>query len=154
RQLPVVAPDGGNPVPRVLQLASYCAEHSHFAFTRERVTAVVQGFQETRALRIGELWATPSVLRFVLLEELANIADRIEHSRQMRGAANLLADELAKEAESSDWAALLSGYDGFAINDIFAGQLLYRLGEGGGATHAAVTWLERHMNARETDAEE
>ena len=154
RQLPAVAINGGGRKLRVMQLARLCAEHSQYAITRERVTAVTHGFQQTRPLRIGELWATPPALRFVLLDELARIADRVESARHMRVAANDLADKLASASEDTDWAALLRGYDDLAANDTFTGQLLYRLSEGGDATHAAVAWLERHMDARDTDAEE
>ncbi len=151
-KLPVVH-IGGDKVLRVMQITSLCAQHSLFEVTRQRLTEIVQGYQEITPLTIGELWATPAVLRFVLLDELARIAERIERARLMRSHANTLADLLA-HGQVPDGAALVTAeYDAYAAHDAFAGQLLYRL-RGGGKSLDTVEWLERQLEARESDAEE
>ncbi len=152
-QLPQVPLAGGGQIPRVMQLVRHCAWHSLFDTTIERLTAIVDGYQEVRPLKIGELWATPPVLRFVLIEELAAIAVEIDRSRQMRAHANALADLLTR-ADEPDSPEELSAYDRYAGDNAFARQLLYRLGDDGPRVQEAMEWLERHLIARGTDADE
>ena len=151
-QLPVVQAQGGA-VPRVMQVTLHCAQHSHFEVTQARLTEILQGHQETSALTIGELWATPAVLRFVLVDELARIAENIECARLMRSDANALADFLMRGEVPDSAQSIVAEHDAHAADDVFAAQLLYRL-RGGGKSLETVEWLERHLEARGSDAEE
>ena len=151
-QLPVVQDSTGQ-IPRVMQITSLCAQHSFYDVTRPRLTEIVKGYQEVTPLKIGELWATPAVLRLVLIDELARIAKNIERARLMRSHANTLADHLAHGHVADDAGTIAPEYDPHAADDAFAGQLLYRL-RGGGTSLETVTWLERHLAVRDTDAEE
>lgn len=153
-QLPAVRSADGVSEPRVMQVAWHCAQHSFFELTIPRLSAIIEGFQETSPLRIGELWATPAVLRFVLIDELGRIASSLEHGRIMRGHADAMADRLARGGLSKSDDKVVGDYNGFAQNDAFSGQLLYRMGEGGSEMREAVEWLERHLEARGSDTEE
>ena len=164
RQLPVMgdAADGaGNRpagTPRVTALARACIAHSHCEVSAARLDALVEGYQERRPLRIGELWALPSILRFVLIEELRTLAEQIERRRRMRDAANRLADRLlapdATRGSTGASAAPRAGDATAADDDAFASQLLYRLRDASVEAHATTAWLEHRLEARGSDAEE
>lgn len=95
RQLPTLSVSG-TVIPRTMALAWLYVAHTHSTVTRESITAMVEGFQEHETLKIGELWALPSILRFVLIENLRRIAIRVERSRGMRRKANEVADQLIR----------------------------------------------------------
>lgn len=154
RSLPVMPAEAGGHVPRVLALAWIYAAHSRCEVTRERLTALVEGYQDVRPLAIGELWALPSMLRFVMIDDLARLARRIEMARAMRGRANAFADQLLATESAEARQALLRDNEINAADDAFASQLLYRLSEGPVRGHDAIIWLEAHLEARGSDAEE
>jgi cyclic beta-1,2-glucan synthetase len=87
-QLPEVKLVGGGKIPQALALARSLVLHSHCDVTISRLNAMINGFQVKKPLLIGELWAIPSLLRFVLIEELRDIALRIRSTREMRERAN------------------------------------------------------------------
>ena len=170
RQLPVMGDAAGGPeggpgdgpagAPRATALARACIAHSHCEVTAARLDALVEGYQRARPLRIGELWALPSILRFVLIEELRTLAEQIERRRRMRDAANRLADRLlTSEAKGNAKAGRASGPPratdaAAADDDAFASQLLYRLRDASVEAHETTAWLERCLEARGSDAEE
>ncbi|WP_108483503.1 GH36-type glycosyl hydrolase domain-containing protein [Oceaniglobus ichthyenteri] len=153
-QLPVMSVKHRTRIPRVMQIAQSCAEHSMYEVTQPRISAIVEGFQDITPLKIGELWAMPAVLRFVLIDELARIADGIEQARIMRNHADTMADLLARTNGDEGAQAINPDYDAHARDDAFAGQLLYRLGGGRARMQETVTWLETHLQARGSDTEE
>ncbi len=140
--------------PRVLNLTRGYAQHSHFIVTRERLTATVEGYQEVSALRIGELWAIPAMLRFVLIEQLARLAYQIDRVRRMREQANRLANViLATDDPAADRKAM-ADFDAYADDDAFASQLLYRISGAGDSINQVIVWLEERLLARDSDTEE
>ncbi|MDN5786336.1 glucoamylase family protein [Pseudorhodobacter sp.] len=163
-QLPVVELANGTRIPRVMQIAWHFAQHSLFELSRQRLSAIIDGYQECSPLKIGELWATPAVLRFVLVDELARIVESIEQARVMRGHANDLADVLARNelarndsarSEGSGDAALdLAQYVDYTADDAFAGQLLYRLGGSSAVMRETLDWLESNLEARGSNSDE
>jgi cyclic beta-1,2-glucan synthetase len=150
RQLPLMP---GRDVPRVLALAWLYVAHSDSAVSAEGFREVVSGFQEVQPLRIGELWALPSILRFVLVENLRRLALRVNRARDMRLLANLVADRIAATPESED-LAILSNYGTHARDRTFATQLLHRLRDGSHTSSKALAWLESALESGGSDAEE
>ncbi len=150
RQLPLM-PDLG--VPRVLVIAWAYVAHTDSAVSEDGFHAIVEGFQEEQKLRIGELWALPSILRFVLVENLRRLAVRVARARTMRLAANETADRLATAPAGAE-AEILAAHAGHARDRTFATQLLHRLRDGSQTSHAALAWLEAALEAAGTNAEE
>ena len=74
--------------PRVYALALALVAHTDSELDETRIAAFVRAFQETAPLMIGELWALPTMLRLVLLENLRRLSDKMiwrwEESRQRR----------------------------------------------------------------------
>ena len=154
RQLPAIDVAGGGSIPSVMALAWLCVAHTHSTISLGSLGALVDGYQSARTLRIGELWALPSILRFVLIENLRRISHRVERARKMRRGANEVADRLLKLEPGESAAAILAEIADTTEDNPFAAQLLYRLRDGSQTSKEALVWLEQRLEARGTDAEE
>ncbi|RUT98745.1 protein ndvB, partial [Mesorhizobium sp. M7A.T.Ca.TU.009.02.1.1] len=154
RQLPTLKlPDGGS-VPRALALAWTYVAHSDSSVSAMMFKSIVQGFQSVEPLKIGELWALPSLLRFVLIENLRRLAVRVNRTRQMRQIANDVADKVLATDDSADRQSILSNFSAHAQDTTFATQLLYRLRDGSQNAGKALEWLEGELEKTGSDAEE
>lgn len=153
KQLPTLK-TGGMDVPRALALAWLYVAHTHSTVSRESLTEMVEGFEEADTFRIGELWALPSLLRFVLTENLRRISIRVERSRGMRRKANEIADQIIRLNDPQKCLALLGETSTLADDNTFVAQLLYRLRDGSQTSGAVINWLEERLEKRGTDVEE
>lgn len=153
RQLPTVTVAGAA-IPRVLALAWLYVAHSHSSVSRESITAMVEGFQSRDTLKIGELWALPSIVRFVLIENLRRISIRVERSRLMRRRANEAADEIVRLNDMDKSGTILSEILPYTSDNTFVTQMLYRLRDGSHASAMVINWLEEKLEARNSDADE
>jgi len=75
-------------VPRTMALAWLYVAHTHSTVSDQGLLALVEGFQSVEMLKIGELWAVPSLVRYILVENLRRISSRVEQSRITRKKAN------------------------------------------------------------------
>ncbi|BCH23976.1 GH36-type glycosyl hydrolase domain-containing protein [Mesorhizobium sp. L-8-3] len=154
RQLPTVTLPNGVTAPRALAIAWLYVAHCDSAVSAQSFEAIVQGFQSVEPLRIGELWALPSLLRFVLIENLRRLALRVGRSREMRRIANELADRVLSAGPDEDRTDILPGFAQHARDTTFATQLLYRLRDGSQNAGNALAWLENELERSGSDAEE
>ncbi len=84
RELPKLADGSLHGYPRVLGLAWAFVAHTDSHFEPEALRRFVRAFQRAQPLTMGELWAVPSALRLVLVENLRRLAE--ESSRDVRPA--------------------------------------------------------------------
>lgn len=154
RELQLMRLAGGAEIPRTLALAWLYVAHTHSTVSRETLTAMVQGFQAFETFSIGELWAIPSMVRFVLVENLARISGRVENSRRMRKWANDEADQLLRIKDPARLAEKLKTLEEPARDNTFAAQFLYRLRDGSHTSGMAIAWLEAELEKRGSDGEE
>ena len=155
RQLLTIEIEKGVRVPRALALAWLYVAHTDSAVSASGLEAIIEGFQSVEPLRIGELWALPPLVRFVLVENLRRLALRVDRAREMRRIANSLADQLLSTARwEGGSTALLSGFSQHARDNTFATQLLYRLRDGSLSAGVALAWLEKELEASGSDAEQ
>ncbi|QPC88131.1 protein ndvB [Mesorhizobium sp. NBSH29] len=145
---------GGRQVPRALALAWFYVAHADSMVSDDMFAHVVEGYQSVDPLRIGELWALPSLLRFVLIENLRRLALRVNRARELRGSANAVADQVLAAATDDEGEAVLASYASFARDTTFATQLLYRLRDGSQNAGKALVWLESELEKSGSDAEE
>ncbi|WP_375669339.1 hypothetical protein, partial [Bartonella sp. MR168JLCBS] len=82
-------------IPRIFALAWLYIAHTDSRFSQETLTAMINGFQEVCALKIGELWALPSVIQMLLIENVCRLSLRIEQARHMRHLAHQVADKIS-----------------------------------------------------------
>lgn len=153
RQLPVMDIGNGQKAPRALVLAWLYVAHVDSSVSSQSFKALVDGYQSVQPMMIGELWALPSLLRYVLVENLRRLAERVSRARKMRSQANGLADRLLALDDEAD-LALLKTYEAQAQDYTFATQLLFRLRDGSQSSGRALLWLEEGLESHGTDAEE
>ena len=71
------------------------------ASSTSRITRFVQAFQEVAPLTIGELWALPTMLRLVLLENLRRLAEQMLWGWDERRRAERWCEQALAVAESA-----------------------------------------------------
>src|SRR6185312_13238843 len=91
--------------PRVFALALALVAHSDSELDEARITRFVRAFQEANPLTIGELWALPTMLRLVLLENLRRLAERMIWGWNERRRAEQWAGEVLARARARSLAA-------------------------------------------------
>jgi cyclic beta-1,2-glucan synthetase len=153
-QLPTTDIGNGVQVPRVLALAWVYVAHCDSNVSSSGLKAIVDGYQSVQPLKIGELWALPSLLRFVLVENLRRLSARVRRAHEMRQLANSLADRVLAAQDGDVRTAMLAEYGDYAVDTTFATQMLYRLRDGSQNAGKALTWLESQLESRNSDAEE
>ena len=153
RELPTIDV-GGRQIPRALALAWIYVAHVDSTVTPDMFQSIVEGYQSVDPLRIGELWALPSLLRFVLIENLRRLALRVNRARELRLTANTVADAVLAAGDGDDRRNILAGYAEHARDTTFATQLLYRLRDGSQNAGKALVWLETELEKSGSDAEE
>jgi cyclic beta-1,2-glucan synthetase len=154
RQLPEMAVEKGGRLPRMFALTWDYVAHTDSSFTPETLTSMVEGFQGIETLTIGEIWAIPAILRYVMLENLRRLSDRVDVSRRMRDEANRFADFLSSGRDRAGLQHALKQRERYTADDSFSAQLLYRLREDSEAAADGLDWLESALEARGCDAEE
>ncbi len=94
RSLPLLcdAPLAG--LPRIYGLAWSFVVHTDSAFDESLLLTFLQAYQDVRELGQGELWALPTTLRIVLLENLRRLSDRMVGHLAARELASLCAQRL------------------------------------------------------------
>ena len=80
-ELPKLAGEPLAGYPRVYALALALVAHTDGGLDEARLTRFVEAFQSVAPLTIGELWAVPTMLRLVLLENLRRLADQMLRGR-------------------------------------------------------------------------
>ncbi|MES3001070.1 MAG: glucoamylase family protein [Pseudomonadota bacterium] len=79
-------------LPRVYGIAWAYVAHTDSVFNPAVFSAFLNAYQEVSELRLSELWAMPTTLRVVLLENLRRMADDIAFGKVAREAAHAVWD--------------------------------------------------------------
>ena len=95
RALPVLRDDPLAGLPRVYGVAWAFVAHTDGAFDEDLLIHYLLAYQDTRELTLGEMWALPTTLRVVLIENLRRLAERVATHKAAREVANLVADDPA-----------------------------------------------------------
>ena len=95
RSLPVLrdAPLAG--LPRIYGVAWAFVAHTDSAFDAALLQRFLNAYQDERELSQGELWALPTTLRVVLVENLRRLADRIASHKAAHDLASACAHRMA-----------------------------------------------------------
>ncbi|RYX93830.1 MAG: carbohydrate-binding protein [Comamonadaceae bacterium] len=96
RSLPVLVDEPLAGLPRVYSVAWAFVAHTDGAFDDDLLTHFLGAYQGERPLNLSEMWALPTTLRVVLVENLRRLADRVAASKAAREFANLCGDHLEK----------------------------------------------------------
>ena len=79
-------------LPRVYGIAWAYVAHTDSVLDPEIFSAFLNAYQEVSELRLSELWALPTTLRVVLLENLRRMADEIAAGKVARELAHAVGD--------------------------------------------------------------
>jgi cyclic beta-1,2-glucan synthetase len=131
-------------LPRVYGIAWAYVAHTDSVLNQELFTAFLDAYQEVDELTLGELWALPTTLRVVLLENLRRAAESI--------AENKVASEIAHAVWDSPDALSMEELDAIyeilharGLQQSYLTQLWQRMPvERGEHAPALLAWTERH----------
>ncbi len=113
-------------LPRIYSVAWAFVAHTDSAFNDELLVTFLDGYQHRCALTLGELWALPTTLRVVLIENLRRLAERVASAKAAREMANLWCDSLAT-APDADPQPVYADIEARGAGRAFALQVAQRL---------------------------
>ncbi len=160
QELPALANEPYRGLPRIYGLARELVYHTDLRLDRENILAFIKAYQSVSALRIGELWAVPQMLRIALIESIQDLAASALTELREREIADFWANRLIT-ANRRDPNQLFSILAELAKNQpspspYFASQLVDHLYDEEAALAPVQSWLERtyHKPLSELDLRE
>ena len=124
--LPVLLDEPLAGLPRVYGVAWAFVAHTDGAFDEELLYHFLTAYQENKDLNLSEMWALPTTLRVVLIENLRRLAERVACNKAAREVANLCCDHI----ENYTLAALdqlLALLNQRGVGQMFLSQMAQRL---------------------------
>ena len=94
RTLPMLLDPPLAGLPRIYGVAWAFVAHTDGAFDEELLAQFLTAYQEVRELKLSEVWALPTTLRVVLIENLRRLAERVATNKAAREVANLCFDHI------------------------------------------------------------
>ena len=112
-------------LPRVYGVAWAFVAHTDGAFDDAMLVEFLSAYQQTCELKLSEMWALPTTLRVVLVENLRRLAERVATNKAAREAANLCYDKIDSYTPDSlnDLLGLLNAR---GVGRVFLVQLAQR----------------------------
>ena len=118
-------------LPRVYGVAWAFVAHTDGAFDAAMLVQFLCAYQEVRDLNLSEMWALPTTLRVVLIENLRRLAVRVATNKAAREVANRCIDQIdalpLRTIES-----LLNLLNARGLGRVFLVQMAQRLQDFGG----------------------
>ena len=146
KQLPKLASGPFAGYPRVFGLAWAFVAHTDSYFDPDNLRLFLAAYQRVQPLSIGELWAVPITLRFVLVENLCRLGAQIAREQLRRDQANILADRILHEKNTDKALAEYVQKHGHKhLSETFAAQLITRLRAQDPSTTPALRWLDKSL---------
>jgi len=145
RALPLLLDEPLAGLPRIYGVAWAFVAHTDGAFDESLLVEFLSAYEEVRQLNLSEMWALPTTLRVVLVENLRRLAESIATHKAAREAANLCFDAIdGLTLDALD--ALLCQLNARGVGRVFLLQMALRLQDlriGGRADDKAAlqTWL-------------
>ncbi len=104
RELPVLTEPPLAGLPRVYGVAWAFVAHTDGAFDEDLLVHFLRAYQQTQALNLREMWALPTTLRVLLVENLRRLAEREAAQMAARDVANLCCDAVLDRAFDDEYA--------------------------------------------------
>ena len=150
RELPRLLNGPSKGLPRVYDIAKETIAHGDGRVDPENLSRFVMAYQTVATLKLGELWAIPTMLRLALIENLRRVAVRVADGRFERDLADSWADQMIEAAEKDPKSLILIIAD-MARSDPpmttpFVSEFSRRLQ---GLSHSLVsplTWIEQRLS--------
>ncbi len=126
RSLPMLQDEPLAGLPRIYGVAWAFVAHTDGAFDEPLLVQYLSAYEATRTLNLSEMWALPTTLRVVLIENLRRLAERIATNKAAREAANLCFDHIDRYLVTA-LDALLALLKTRGVGNAFLVQLALRL---------------------------
>ena len=145
RALPMLLDEPLAGLPRVYGVAWAFVAHTDGAFDDVLLRNFLAAYQETRELNLGEMWALPTTIRVVLVENLRRLAERVATHKAAREVANLCSDRI-ESFSLHGLDQLLALLQRRGVGDVFLAQMAQRLSGRHSSDLARVhAWLARAL---------
>lgn len=150
RELPRLLNGPSAGLPRVYDIALETISHGDGRVDPESLSSFVAAYQTVTALRLGELWAIPIMLRLALIENLRRVGARIASDRTDRNRADYWADQMTEIAEKDPKSLILVIADMARSSppmvSTFVAEFARRLQGQGPALALPLTWIEQRLS--------
>ena len=150
RELPRLLNGPSAGLPRAYDIALEAISHGDGRVDPESLRRFVAAYQTVTALKLGELWAIPIMLRLALIENLRRVAARIAAGTTERNRADGWADQMMEVAEQDPKSLILVTADMARSNppmvSSFVAELARRLQGQSRALALPLTWIEQRLS--------
>lgn len=147
RQLPALANEPDQGLPRSYGLARELAAHADLRLDEENILAFIEAYQSVAPLSIGELWAVPQMLRIAVIEGIQELAGRALSELREGEIADFWANRLitASRRDPNQLFSIMAELTEIQPrpSPYFASQLIEYLYDEGMALAPVQGWLER-----------
>ncbi len=149
RELPRLASGACAGLPRVYDIVLELISHVDAQIDEEPLSAFIAAYQTVHALKLGELWAIPIMLRLGLIENLQRITTRLSIAREDRDLADFWVKRL-QEMAGQDPSRLVIVVADMAKSELplsssFVAEFCQRLSRQSPVLHLARGWLEQRL---------
>ena len=143
--LPVLRDEPLKGLPRIYSVAWAFVAHTDGAFNEGLLTHYLSAYQEVHEFNLGEVWALPTTLRVVLVENLRRLAERVAIHKGAREIANLCSDRIETYAPHT-LEALLTLLNRRGLGQVFLAQMSQRLQSHRSGQFTAIRdWVQSQM---------
>ena len=150
RELPRLSNGPSSGLPRVYDIALEIISHGDGRVDPESLSGFVGAYQTVTALKLGELWAIPIMIRLALIENLRRAGSRIASDRVDRNRAHEWAGQMMETAEKDPKSLILVIADMARSNppmvSAFVAELARRLQGQSAALALPLTWIEQRLS--------
>jgi cyclic beta-1,2-glucan synthetase len=126
RNLPILVEGPIAGLPRIYGVVWAFVAHTDGAFDEALLVQFLRAYQETRELNLSEMWALPTTLRVVLIENLRRLAEKTATNKAAREAANLCFDRLESYCVDA-LDDILTAMEQRGVAKVFLAQMAQRL---------------------------
>ena len=145
-RLPVLCGEPLDGLPRIYGIAWAWVAHSDSGLDAELLCACLQAYDRERELSLAELWALPTTLRLVLIENLRRLAERTAAMLDARERAHSWLEPAHAPAALAELEHLGQALSRRGVLQAFALQLSLREADVPHALHAGLrVWLDTHL---------
>jgi cellobiose phosphorylase len=149
RELPRLLSGPSAGLPRVYDIALETISHGDGRVDQGSLSSFIAAYQQVTALKLGELWAIPIMLRLALIENLRRVGTRVAADRLDRNLADSWADKMTAIAEKDPKSLIMVIADMARskppLSSSFVAELTRRLQGQGHALALPLTWIEQWL---------
>ena len=145
RTLPLLLDPPLAGLPRIYGVAWAFVAHTDGAFDEDLLAAFLDAYQDVRELTQSEMWALPTTVRVVLIENLRRLAERVAAGKAAREVAHLCCDHI-EQFDPPALGQVLALLEKRGVGRVFLAQMSQRLQDRRLAGQARVTeWLQQAL---------